>query len=130
MPFLRRRANIASETDMRRLNAADDADQPNNVQQRPPIDSITLQPAAAHTVIIEDDDFPATSSHDAADQESNPESPMVDEENSKRRRFSILRFRNASDSQLSLRAKQHAEQPPPIPRRRCLKRPLLQTGQK
>jgi hypothetical protein len=28
-----------------------------------------------------------------------------------------LRFRNASDSQLSLRAKQQSEKPPPVPRR-------------
>lgn len=33
------------------------------------------------------------------------------------RRFSIMRYRNASDSQLSLRARQQAERPPPIPRR-------------
>ncbi|KAG6101732.1 hypothetical protein E4U14_006787 [Claviceps sp. LM454 group G7] len=32
------------------------------------------------------------------------------------RRFSIMRYRNASDSQLSLRARQQAERPPPIPR--------------
>ncbi|OAA64553.1 guanyl-nucleotide exchange factor [Niveomyces insectorum RCEF 264] len=50
-----------------------------------------------------------------------PESPLVQEETSKHRRFSLLRFRNASDSQLSTRARQHAlaqaeaEDIPPVP---------------
>lgn len=37
----------------------------------------------------------------------------------KHRRFSMLRFRNASDSQLAAKAKLHAaaEKPPPVPRR-------------
>lgn len=48
---------------------------------------------------------------------SRPESPPIQDETSKHRRFSVLRFRNASDSQLSLRAKQQAEKPPPVPRR-------------
>lgn len=39
--------------------------------------------------------------------------PLPDE--TKYRRFSMLRFRNASDSQLSIRAKQQAETPPPLP---------------
>jgi hypothetical protein len=51
-----------------------------------------------------------------------PESPPVQEETPKHRRFSMLRFRNASDSQLSLRVRQQqlAEKPPPMPERRCL----------
>lgn len=48
---------------------------------------------------------------------SRPDSPPIQEETNKHRRFSVLRFRNASDSQLSLRAKQQSEKPPPIPRR-------------
>lgn len=48
---------------------------------------------------------------------SRPDSPPIQEETNKHRRFSVLRFRNASDSQLSLRAKQQAEKPPPVPRR-------------
>ncbi|TIC90498.1 hypothetical protein CH35J_011624 [Colletotrichum higginsianum] len=47
-----------------------------------------------------------------------PNTPPVQEETPKHRRFSMLRFRNASDSQLSLRAKQQAEKPP-----LCLARP-------
>lgn len=57
---------------------------------------------------------------------SRPESPPIQEETPKHRRFSMLRFRNASDSQLSARIKQQqqqqqqAEKPPPMPRRRFL----------
>ncbi|KAL6862359.1 guanine nucleotide exchange factor [Trichoderma novae-zelandiae] len=45
-----------------------------------------------------------------------PSTPPVQQQSSKHRRFSVLRFRNASDSQLSLRVKQAAEKPPPVPR--------------
>ncbi|EPE09761.1 guanyl-nucleotide exchange factor [Ophiostoma piceae UAMH 11346] len=48
-----------------------------------------------------------------------PESPPIQDETPKHRRFSILRFRNASDSQLAARARQHAQAEanaaPPIP---------------
>ncbi|KAK8063818.1 Protein transport protein sec73 [Apiospora saccharicola] len=52
---------------------------------------------------------------------SRPDSPPIQEETPKHRRFSMLRFRNASDSQLSARIKQQqqqqqAEKPPPMPR--------------
>jgi hypothetical protein len=63
---------------------------------------------------------PLTLSASASDLFTRPESPPVQEETSKHRRFSMLRFRNASDSQLATKAKQHAaaEKVPPIPRRR------------
>lgn len=50
-----------------------------------------------------------------------PDSPPVQEETPKHRRFSMLRFRNASDSQLSMRMRQQqlAERPPPMPQRMC-----------
>ncbi|KAK2017911.1 Sec7 domain-containing protein [Colletotrichum eremochloae] len=50
------------------------------------------------------------------DPDARPDTPPVQDETLKHRRFSILRFRNASDSQLSLRVKQQAEKPPPVPR--------------
>lgn len=49
-----------------------------------------------------------------------PDSPPIQDETPKHRRFSMLRFRNASDSQLSARAKKQAhidESAPPVPRR-------------
>lgn len=51
-----------------------------------------------------------------------PDSPPIQDETPKHRRFSMLRFRNASDSQLSARAKKQAlahvdeSAPPPVPR--------------
>jgi hypothetical protein len=46
-------------------------------------------------------------------------SPPVQEESSKHRRFSMLKFRYASDSQLSIRARQQAgASPVPLPKRR------------
>lgn len=47
-----------------------------------------------------------------------PQTPPAQDEAIRHRRFSLLRFRNASDSQLSVRAKQQAERPPPVPVRR------------
>ncbi|KAH6654946.1 hypothetical protein BKA67DRAFT_621012 [Truncatella angustata] len=46
-----------------------------------------------------------------------PESPPIQDETPKHRRFSMLRFRNASDPQLSVRMRQQqmAEKPPPMP---------------
>jgi hypothetical protein len=46
-----------------------------------------------------------------------PPSPPVQESTPNTRRFSLLRFRHASDSQLSLKAKEHAarEPAPPVP---------------
>ncbi|RYC57174.1 hypothetical protein CHU98_g9042 [Xylaria longipes] len=47
-----------------------------------------------------------------------PESPPIQDETPRHRRFSMLRFRNASDSQLSTRWRQQqqaAEKPPPMP---------------
>lgn len=50
-----------------------------------------------------------------------PNSPLIQEEHPKHRRFSMMRFRNASDPQLSSRAKilaaQATEAPPPLPKR-------------
>ncbi|TGJ84327.1 hypothetical protein E0Z10_g4441 [Xylaria hypoxylon] len=54
-------------------------------------------------------------SHDSS--YDRPESPPIQEETPRHRRFSMLRFRNASDSQLSTRLKQQqqAQKPPPMP---------------
>ncbi|RSL76900.1 hypothetical protein BHE90_012368 [Fusarium euwallaceae] len=118
MPFLRRRGNMASETDIRRhtfFASSTSGDLP------PPLPS---QPEQTD----DDDDGPneqhvhpqptdeSTNSRPDSRPESRPDTPPIQEENSKHRRFSVLRFRNASDSQLSLRAKQQAEKPPPLPR--------------
>lgn len=107
MPLLRRRGNMPSETNMRRHNhphpSADDAGYDAN-----------STPQSSHAI-----DDPAVSNdlQSCASSASRPNTPPVQEETSRHKRFSVLRFRNASDSQLSLRAKQQAEKPPPVPRR-------------
>lgn len=64
---------------------------------------------------------PLAMSASASELFERPVSPPIQDDTPKHRRFSMLRFRNASDSQLSTRAKQQAaaaaEKPPPIPRR-------------
>lgn len=74
----------------------------------PPHDSPSSSSKAANTL----------QPHDPLDR---PDSPPIQDETPKHRRFSMLRFRNASDSQLSARAKKQAmahadENAPPIPR--------------
>jgi hypothetical protein len=51
------------------------------------------------------------------DHDDEPPSPPVQDATPNTRRFSLLRFRHASDSQLSLKAKEHAarEPAPPVP---------------
>lgn len=124
MPFLRRRGNAASETDMRRRTlfsqntsaTADDVpplpvppEHLTNTDNNSPADS---QPESRADRLSLQDSRASTAS-----RASRPSSPPVQEQTSRHRRFSVLRFRNASDSQLSLRAKQQAEKPPPMPRR-------------
>jgi hypothetical protein len=110
MPFLRRRGNMASETDMRRHTHLDNV---SNVKQNLPeeMSSVPLpsQHAAKHQSGEDQDGMD--------DPSQRPPSPPIQDETAKHRRFSVLRFRNASDSQLSLRAKQQAERLPPVPRR-------------
>jgi hypothetical protein len=118
MPFLRRRGNMASETDMRRLTTA-------------------FAPASDDVPELPPPPPPSQPDDEAADPQSRPQSresvasldrpstPPVQQQSNKHRRFSVLRFRNASDSQLSLRVKQAAEKPPPVPRRNEARPPIL-----
>lgn len=124
MPFLRRRGNAASESDMRRRTQLA-ANASSTAEDVPPVPVRPEQFANPDGVVP--DDAQADSHGDSlsiqqsrastASRASRPDTPPVQEQTSKHRRFSVLRFRNASDSQLSLRAKQHAEKPPPVPRR-------------
>ncbi|KAJ3560802.1 hypothetical protein NPX13_g9183 [Xylaria arbuscula] len=132
MPFLRRRGVMASESDMRRhTTLLDPKVQPDSNLLNPESASQPLENGTAsqnantgksstspnlNSVPIQDT---ARVSNDSYDR---PESPPIQEETPKHRRFSMLRFRNASDSQLSTRLKQHqqAEKPPPMPARMAL----------
>ncbi|TDZ31950.1 Protein transport protein sec73 [Colletotrichum trifolii] len=163
MPFLRRRGNMASETDIRRHTVLEPDDAPQlpplprhfpprlqhksqsvSLPTQPPRQPPSSSPKKQQKQEKEEDTpphpTPATSlvggfsppsvlvptqtdsvldlpdRPNPAELADRPETPPVQEETSKHRRFSILRFRNASDSQLSLRVKQQAETSPPVPR--------------
>lgn len=142
MPFLRRRGVMASESDMRRHTGLDrNSDKPNNfiAAIQPPsrpgsasgLAASALSPVQESGPPLVIPAPPATPPNDgmspssiqpaitAPDPFDRPVSPPVQDETPKHRRFSMLRFRNASDSQLAAKAKQHAaaEKRPPIPRR-------------
>ncbi|KAF1961630.1 hypothetical protein CC80DRAFT_195280 [Byssothecium circinans] len=51
----------------------------------------------------------------AENDENPPPSPPIQQHTPMTRRFSLMRFRHASDSQLSIKAKEQAEIPPPVP---------------
>ncbi|KAK1835842.1 hypothetical protein QBC39DRAFT_413583 [Podospora conica] len=146
MPFLRRRANnMASDSDMRRhtLLVPDSLAIPNPPLGRSeseftstpdlttslsPVAEDSSMPSIAISAANHADNAPdristSSSRYDGAtvsfDLPDRPASPPVQHESQKHRRFSMLRFRNASDSQLAAKAKLHAaaEKAPPLPRR-------------
>ncbi|OAA77468.1 guanyl-nucleotide exchange factor [Akanthomyces lecanii RCEF 1005] len=105
MPFLRRRGNLASDSDTR---------------QQDPISrsgkDAEMSTAAARSdgkATDLNDQAAATTPRDSTT--SRPDTSHNHDDLSRQKRFSVLRFRNASDSQLSLKAKQQAEQLPPLP---------------
>ncbi|KAK2023671.1 Sec7 domain-containing protein [Colletotrichum zoysiae] len=183
MPFLRRRGNVVSETDMRRHSILDTESvpqlpplprhfppqhsEPQQQQQPPrpqsqqlqkPVDpqpqevspsqsslplsqeeqqellpkeqvqhdndprrsvSASLQEPQSSLLAVPaqpDGNANKSAEQNPDDPDARPDTPPIQDETPKHRRFSILRFRNASDSQLSLRIKQQAEKPPPLPR--------------
>ncbi len=144
MPFLRRRGNVASESDMRRHSLLDALTAP--APKLPPFHSgSTAELPAALTSVAEDSPSPSPSPSAPSSSADLPRDsisiasihpvPSIIEPPSDRhgsltgsdyshrhRRFSMLRFRNASDSQLAAKAKLHAaaQKPPPVPRRTCL----------
>ncbi|KAI1462500.1 hypothetical protein F4805DRAFT_410966 [Annulohypoxylon moriforme] len=139
MPFLRRRGVNASDTDMRRHTILIDPAPmtPKPLSRRPqpeamPTPDVTAKNGEETTDGASGEhrdgnkssvDTFATSStsmfpsRESEDPYSRPESPPIQDESPKHRRFSMLRFRNASDSQLSARLKQQqqAEKLPPMP---------------
>jgi hypothetical protein len=125
MPFLRRRGNMPSETDIRKHTFGLSSSNPIQVPPTPqPVHD--AEPAPSSDAESTDGGSDAGASENAEDAQAEeeathtpslarPDSPPVQEETQKHRRFSALRFRNASDSQLSLKARKQAEKPPPLP---------------
>ena len=136
MPFLRRRGVMASESDMRRHTVFDNIIVPKRLPSQTGADSTSDIPAQASTSIDLPLESPSASSEIAPNDSTTslgshaatvmqdpldrPSSPFFQSDSHKHRRFSILRFRNASDSQLAAKAKLQAtsEKPPPLPRRK------------
>ncbi|KAK5662778.1 hypothetical protein OQA88_6186 [Cercophora sp. LCS_1] len=123
---------MASESDMRRHTLIDALPVPklpttgrsestsdlpalDPVTETTPTSSAPVSPAdpPAERISSSSSQAPA-SSFDVPDR---PTSPGVQLESNKHRRFSMMRFRNASDSQLAAKAKLHAQKAPPLPRR-------------
>ena len=142
MPFLRRRGNVASESDIRRHTLLDSLTVPkitaphsestSDLPRLAPVaeDAPTSSAPTPTPTSPADTESPfdrmSTSSSYAPtpsidfDALQRPGSPGIQAETNKHRRFSMLRFRNASDSQLAAKAKLHAaaaQKPPPLPRR-------------
>lgn len=111
MPFLRRRGNPALESDTRQQadSARSDKDADKSAAATSPDgDAAELDEYATAT---------AQTPRDSTT--SRPDTSHNQDDASRQKRFSVMRFRNASDSQLSLKAKQQAEQLPPLPSSTC-----------
>ncbi|ROT34810.1 hypothetical protein SODALDRAFT_302012 [Sodiomyces alkalinus F11] len=136
MPFLRRRGNVASDSDMRRLSAtarnsvsqtrpsSDDPSDSNpdsaaylaaDTAVRYPVIALPSPTSTSLELSTSAGEGPANL-YTTDESRLRPKTPPIQDESSKHRRFSILRFRNASDSQLSLRARQQAGNVPPMPK--------------
>jgi hypothetical protein len=151
MPFLRRRGVMASDNDMRRhstlledsLNTAPPL--PKSATMKPDFlrpnafakknstvrDASNGENGDLAKVSLETTDptgdeitsLPVPMGRHSEDPGRSPDSPPLQPESNKHRRFSMLRFRTASDSQLATRSRlqhqqqQQAEKPPPLPQR-------------
>lgn len=136
MPFLRRRGIMASESDMRRHTVIDHDSQSKQPVPRPdstpdlptglgsvpelgPAMPVPAPPATPPSDTRSSFSSLATTPTVSTPANNRPASPPIQEESTRHVRFSMLRFRNASDSQLAAKARQYAaaEKPPPLPRR-------------
>ncbi|KAK4042915.1 hypothetical protein C8A01DRAFT_13526 [Parachaetomium inaequale] len=125
---------MASESDMRRHSLVDTLAAP--APKQPPFNAGSTAELPALTSVAEDltspnippssadlprDSISVASTHGVpsiVEPSDGPASMNGSDYSHKHRRFSMLRFRNASDSQLAAKAKLHAaaEKPPPVPR--------------
>lgn len=114
MPLLRRRDNLASEADLGNSTSVTTKFGPNAEFDA----RHHAEPGEASSTLSE---LPTTQSSAPPSRQGGhhptlrPDSPPIQEQSQKHKRFSTLRFRNASDPQLSARHKQQAEKTPPMP---------------
>lgn len=107
MPFLRRRGNPTSESDKCKQDHATYSDKDADKSAAPAPPEAEAPDGDDHAVVASQTPRDSTSSR--------PDTSHNQDSLNRQKRFSVLRFRNASDSQLSLKAKQQAEQLPPLP---------------
>jgi hypothetical protein len=116
--FLRRRGP-ASDVNMRRHSLfAGDPSSPNDMLDVRVSEQLQRKTSASSLISSPNESTSAMKERLYKPAER-PASPPVQDENPKHRRFSMLKFRHASDSQLSTRARQQADAAaaPPIPGR-------------
>lgn len=122
IPGFSRRRGAASDVDMRRHSfySTQSASNPTIIDGRAseqiprrPSPAEFLSPSVA--VAVPSPLITRTSADNGTESLERSVSPPVQEETPKHHRFSMLKFRHASDSQLSTRAKMQAQDAPPIP---------------
>ena len=104
-----------SERDLKRRSTLD----PGNFFKRGDRDRSTENLRASRIAVSEDGGRPPSSevARPSTSHDEPPPSPPVQESTPNTRRFSMMRFRHASDPQLSAKAKEHAarDAAPPVP---------------
>ena len=122
--FLRRRG-ASSDADIRRHSflSPESVSNPSILDGRAS-EQIPRRPSAAEFLSPSTATDPPSITRTSADGVTEPGersvSPPVQDESNKHRRFSMLKFRHASDSQLSTRARLQAHTAaPPVPQRKC-----------
>lgn len=115
MPFLRRRGNLASETELGNSTSI-------SADSGPNAESDARHHGDPHEASSTPSELPKNRSPTPSVRQQGSrhpplrsESPPIQEQSQKHKRFSTLRFRNASDSQLSVKFKQQKEDTPPVP---------------
>lgn len=125
MPFLRRRGNLASETEPGHTTSVSAESGPSAEFDAHHHGDPSEAPSAPAELPNSHSSSSPARRQDNRHLPLRPESPPIQEQSQRHKRFSTLRFRNASDSQLSVKLKQHAENPPPVPTpRMCLPKPI------
>jgi len=126
---LLRRKGQGSDMDMRRHSfyTGASSSNPTVVSDGRASEQIPRRPSAAE-FLSPDSAVPAlsitsTPEDNNLEQVTRSTSPPVQEETPRHHRFSMLKFRHASDSQLAIRARLHAQNnsQPPLPRRKYLR---------
>ena len=122
MPGLLRRRGPSSDVDMRRHSfVGTDASNDAIISESRSSEQIPRRPSAADFLSPVTAAAESSKTTPATEGEKVVSPPVQQDEPSKNRHFSMLKFRHASDSQLSTRARlqAYAGTAPPVPQRTC-----------